>query len=49
MDIQLPEMNGNEVTKIIRTIDKDTPIIAQTAYALKDDIENLMNLLIFRE
>ena len=42
MDIQLPEMNGNDVTKIIRTIDKDTIIIAQTAYAMKDDIDNLM-------
>jgi len=43
MDIQLPEMNGNDVTKIIRTIDKDTPIIAQTAYAMKGDYENLMS------
>lgn len=42
MDIQLPEINGTDVTKIIRTIDNDTPIIAQTAYAMKDDIDNIM-------
>lgn len=42
MDIQLPEINGTDVTKIIRTIDKDTPIIAQTAYAMKDDIDGIM-------
>lgn len=43
MDIQLPEMNGSEVTKIIRTIDTTTPIIAQTAYAMKDEIDDIMS------
>lgn len=43
MDIQLPEMNGSDVTKIIRIIDKDTPIIAQTAYAMKDENDKLMS------
>ena len=43
MDIQLPEMNGTDVTKIIRTVDKETPIIAQTAYAMKDDIQGIMD------
>jgi len=42
MDIQLPEMNGTEVTKIIRTIDTDTPIIAQTAYAMRDEVDDIM-------
>lgn len=42
MDIQLPEINGTDVTRIIRTIDNDTPIIAQTAYAIKDEIDNIM-------
>lgn len=42
MDIQLPEMNGTEVTKIIRTIDTETPIIAQTAYAMKEEIDDIM-------
>jgi len=43
MDIQLPEMNGTEVTKIIRTIDTDTPIIAQTAYAMRDEVDDIMS------
>jgi len=42
MDIQLPEMDGNEVTQIIRTIDNNIPIIAQTAYAIKEDIDDIM-------
>jgi signal transduction histidine kinase len=43
MDIQLPEMNGTEVTKIIRTIDIETPIIAQTAYAMRDEVDEIMS------
>lgn len=43
MDIQLPEINGTDVTKIIRTIDKETPIIAQTAYVMKDEISEIMD------
>lgn len=39
MDIQMPIMNGIEATKIIRKIDKDIPIIALTANAMKEDIE----------
>ncbi|MBN1597121.1 MAG: response regulator [Bacteroidales bacterium] len=31
MDIQLPDINGNTVTKQIREFDNKTPIIAQTA------------------
>lgn len=42
MDIQLPEMDGIEITGIIRTIDENVPIIAQTAYAMKDEIEKMM-------
>lgn len=33
MDIQLPGLNGYEVTEHIRTLSKDVIIIAQTAYA----------------
>jgi len=33
MDIQMPKMNGYEATQLIKAIDKDIPIIAQTAYA----------------
>jgi len=43
MDIQLPEMNGTEVTKIIRTIDTNTPIIAQTAYAMRDEVDDILS------
>jgi len=31
MDIQLPDMDGKQVTREIRTINADIPIIAQTA------------------
>lgn len=37
MDIKLPEMDGFEVTRKIREIDKDVIIIAQTAYGLSAD------------
>ncbi|MCD4665817.1 MAG: response regulator [Bacteroidales bacterium] len=41
MDVQMPNMNGYEATKIIRDDEKSkgihTPIIALTAYAMKSD------------
>ncbi len=41
MDVQMPEMNGYEATKVIRQIESEkgihTPIIALTAYAMKTD------------
>ncbi len=37
MDIQMPIMNGYEATKRIREIDKNIPIIALTANAMKED------------
>ncbi|MCD4683303.1 MAG: response regulator, partial [Bacteroidales bacterium] len=37
MDIQLPEMNGYDATRLIKEIRKDLPIIAQTAYAMAED------------
>ena len=37
LDMQMPEMNGIEATKEIRKIQKDIPIIAQTAFIFEDD------------
>jgi PAS domain S-box-containing protein len=37
LDMQMPEMNGIEATKLIRVIRKELPIIAQTAFIFEDD------------
>lgn len=37
MDIRLPEMDGYEATSMIRKMNKDVVIIAQTAYAFSSD------------
>ncbi len=37
MDIQLPDINGLEVTKMIKSINRNIPVIAQTAYAMHGD------------
>jgi len=42
MDIQLPVLNGHEVTRQIRQFNKDVVIIAQTAYGLSGDREKAM-------
>lgn len=39
MDLQLPDVNGIEITKLIRKADENIPIIAQTAHALAIDRE----------
>ena len=45
MDIQMPQMNGVEATKIIRTeIDNKIPIIALTANAFKTDIDLYLSI-----
>jgi len=37
MDIQMPEMNGLDATRIIRSMDKNIPIVALTAFAYNSD------------
>jgi CheY-like chemotaxis protein len=47
MDVQMPEMDGYEATKKIRSMNrpdaKSTVIVAMTANALKADVENALN------
>lgn len=43
MDIKLPDISGFEVTKRIKAIDPDIPIIAQTAYALTNDKQRCLD------
>jgi len=44
MDVQMPVMDGFDATKKLRAIDsaqaKSVPIIAMTANAFKEDVEN---------
>ncbi len=42
MDIQLPVMDGYTSSKKIKEIRKDIRIIAQTAYGLSGDMENIL-------
>ncbi|MFV0376385.1 MAG: response regulator [Mangrovibacterium sp.] len=37
MDLQMPEMNGYEATRIIKELNPKVPIIAQTAFAMSED------------
>ena len=39
MDIQLPDISGNDVIRAIRQFDSDTPIIAQTASKGPDETD----------
>ncbi|OQX81099.1 MAG: hypothetical protein B6D61_01105 [Bacteroidetes bacterium 4484_249] len=42
MDIQMPVMNGVEATRKIKKINRNIPVIAQTAYALDGDMEKFI-------
>jgi CheY-like chemotaxis protein len=42
MDIKMPDMDGITASKLIREIKPDIPIIAQTAYAMVEDVQKIM-------
>lgn len=43
MDLQMPEMNGYEATKILKKKYPNLPVVAQTAFAMSDDREKALN------
>lgn len=44
MDIKMPVMDGIDAYKEIRKFNKEVPIIAQTAYALKEDRDRILEV-----
>ena len=42
MDIRMPEMDGLAATKLIKELRPQLPVIAQTAYATREDRENAL-------
>lgn len=43
MDMKMPDMDGFTATAEIRTFDTKIPIIAQTAYAYRDDYQKALD------
>jgi CheY-like chemotaxis protein/anti-sigma regulatory factor (Ser/Thr protein kinase) len=39
MDVQMPEMNGYDATRIIKEFRPNLPVIAQSAYAMQDELK----------
>ncbi|MCB2194214.1 MAG: response regulator [Bacteroidetes bacterium] len=39
MDIKMPEMDGYEATQVIKNMNKEIPVISQSAYAMPGDID----------
>ncbi|MDX9695092.1 MAG: cache domain-containing protein [Bacteroidales bacterium] len=44
MDIQMPVLNGNEALKLIKSKGIKTPVIAQTAFAMESDRQEIISL-----
>lgn len=44
MDIKLPEMDGYEATSKIKQLRPDVPVVAQTAYAMADDHQKILQV-----
>jgi CheY-like chemotaxis protein len=42
MDIQLPDMNGWQATKIIKKVNKDLPVIIQSAFSMDSHVRKSM-------
>ncbi|MFW5756781.1 MAG: response regulator [Tangfeifania sp.] len=43
MDLKMPVMDGYEATREIKKMNKDLPVIAQTAYALAGDSQKALD------
>ena len=39
MDVKMPVLDGHKAAKMIKSISSETPVIAQSAYALEHEIE----------